>query len=146
MGLANQKGNQVTLSYRSERFSRIKERNAKRIEDCIRSGKVKVLFNSNPLEFKPESVILEVAGAKQEIPNDFVWIFAGGTPPNTFRKKIGVGFATQDVTLAANHLLACVVPGRVERSPPLSEPLAVWLSIIAVVGLASRPALSRTST
>jgi len=52
----------------------------------------------------------------------------------------------QDVTLAANHLLACVVPGRVERSPPLSEPLAVWLSIIAVVGLASRPALSRTST
>ena len=102
MGLANQKGNQVTLSYRSERFSRIKERNAKRIEDCIRSGKVKVLFNSNPLEFKPESVILEVAGAKQEIPNDFVWIFAGGTPPNTFLKKIGVGFATQDVTLEAS--------------------------------------------
>jgi len=31
-----------------------------------------------------------------------VWIFAGGTPPNTFRKKIGVGFATQDVTLAAS--------------------------------------------
>ena len=102
MGLANQKGNQVTLSYRSERFSRIKERNAKRIEDCIRSGKVKVLFNSNPLEFKPESVILEVAGAKQEIPNDFVWIFAGGTPPNKFLKKIGVGFATQDVTLEAS--------------------------------------------
>src|SRR3954447_14447431 len=103
MGLANQKGNQVTLSYRSERFSRIKERNAKRIEDCIRSGKVKVLFNSNPLEFKPESVILEVAGAKQEIPNDFVWIFAGGTPPNTFLKKIGVGFATKDVTLEASR-------------------------------------------
>ena len=102
MGLANQKGNQVTLSYRSERFSRIKERNAKRIEDCARSGKVKVLFNSNPLEFKPESVILEVAGAKQEIPNDFVWIFAGGTPPNAFLKKIGVGFATQDVTLEAS--------------------------------------------
>src|SRR4051794_5120898 len=102
MGLANQSGNQGTLSYRSERFSRIKERNAKRIEDCIRSGKVKVLFNSNPLEFKPESVILEVAGAKQEIPNDFVWIFAGGTPPNTFLKKIGVGFATQDVTLEAS--------------------------------------------
>ena len=29
MGLANQTGNQVTLSYRSERFSRIKERNSK---------------------------------------------------------------------------------------------------------------------
>ncbi len=99
MGLANQSGNQVTLSYRSERFSRIKERNEKRIEECIKSGKIKVLFNSNPVEFKPESVILDVKGAVQEIPNDFVWIFAGGTPPNAFLKKIGVGFGERDVTL-----------------------------------------------
>jgi thioredoxin reductase len=102
MGLANQKGNQVTLSYRSERFSRIKERNAKRIEEYAKSGKVKVIFNSNPLEFKPESVILDIAGTKQEIPNDFVWIFAGGTPPNAFLKKIGVGFGAKDVTLEAS--------------------------------------------
>jgi putative YpdA family bacillithiol system oxidoreductase len=102
MGLANQKGNQVTLSYRSERFSRIKERNAKRIEECMKSGKVKVLFNSNPLEFKPESVILDIAGTTQEMPNDFVWIFAGGTPPNAFLKKIGVGFGARDVTLEAS--------------------------------------------
>ncbi len=103
MGLASQSGNQVTLSYRSERFSRIKERNAKRIEEFAKSGKLKVLFNSNPLEFKPESVVLEVAGTKQEIPNDFVWIFAGGTPPNAFLKKIGVGFGARDVTLEASN-------------------------------------------
>jgi thioredoxin reductase (NADPH) len=102
MGLANQIGNQVTLSYRGERFSRIKERNAKRIEDCMRTGKVNVLFNSNPVEFKPESVILDVSGARQEIPNDFVWIFAGGTPPNAFLKKIGVGFGARDLTLEAS--------------------------------------------
>jgi thioredoxin reductase/Pyruvate/2-oxoacid:ferredoxin oxidoreductase delta subunit len=101
MGLANQAGNKVTLSYRSERFSRIKDRNARRIEDCMRSGKVKVLFNSNPLEFKPESVLLEVAGSPQEIPNDYVWIFAGGTPPNAFLKKIGVGFGARDLTQEA---------------------------------------------
>jgi thioredoxin reductase len=101
MGLASQTGNQVTLSYRSERFSRIKERNQKRIDDFARSGKIKVLFNSNPVEFKAESVILEAAGVKQEIPNDFVWIFAGGTPPNAFLKKIGVGFGAKDVTLEA---------------------------------------------
>jgi thioredoxin reductase len=102
MGLANQSGNQVTLSYRSERFSRIKERNAKRIEDCMRSGKVKVLFNSNPVEFKPESAVLEVNGGTREIPNDFVWIFAGGTPPNAFLKKIGVGFGARDMTPEAS--------------------------------------------
>ena len=102
MGLASQSGNQVTLSYRSERFSRIKERNAKRIEDFMRSGKVRVLFNSNPVEFKPESVILDVNGSPQEMPNDFVWIFAGGNPPTTFLKKIGVGFGARDLTLEAS--------------------------------------------
>ena len=102
MGLANQAGNQVTLSYRSERFSRIKERNAQRIEEYAKSGKVRVLFNSNPLEVKPESVVIDVAGSQQEIPNDFVWIFAGGTPPHAFLKKIGVGFGARDVTLEAS--------------------------------------------
>ena len=102
MGLASQSGNQVTLSYRSERFSRIKERNTKRIEDFMKSGKIRVLFNSNPVEFKPESVIIDVAGKVEEFSNDFVWIFAGGTPPNAFLKKIGVGFGARDMTLEAS--------------------------------------------
>jgi thioredoxin reductase (NADPH) len=103
MGLAHQSGNQVTLSYRQERFNRIKERNAKRLEDCIRTGKLKVLFQSSPVEFKPEIVVLDVNGESQEIPNDFVWIFAGGTPPNDFLKKIGVQFGMLDVTLEASN-------------------------------------------
>ena len=52
----------------------------------------------------------------------------------------------QDVAFAAQHLLASVIAGRVERGPPLTAPLALWLSMIAVVGLASRPAFSRTWT
>jgi hypothetical protein len=40
-----------------------------------------------------------VKGAKQEIPNDLVWVFAGGTPPTDFLKKIGVRFNTHDMTL-----------------------------------------------
>jgi thioredoxin reductase len=60
-----------------------------------------VLFKSNPVEFKPDSVVLQVNGEVQEIPNDFVWIFAGGTPPYDFLKKIGVGFGMRDMTLEA---------------------------------------------
>ncbi len=45
---------------------------------------------------------LEVSGTRQEIPNDFVWIFAGGTPPNDFLKKIGVGFGARDMALEAS--------------------------------------------
>ena len=99
MGLAHQVGNQVTLSYRKEGFSRIKERNVQRIEEYIRKGKVKVTFNSIPVEFKQHAVVLEVGGKLQEIPNDFVWIFAGGEPPNAFLKKIGVAFGMRDMTL-----------------------------------------------
>ena len=102
MGLAHQAGNQVTLCYRAERFSRIKERNVKRMEDCTRTGKVKVLFETNPVEFKADSVTLDVRGIPEEMPNDFVWIFAGGAPANDFLKKIGVGFGARDLTLDAS--------------------------------------------
>jgi putative YpdA family bacillithiol system oxidoreductase len=103
MGLANQIGNQVTLSYRKEQFSRIKERNAKRIEECARSGKIKVLFNSMPVEIRQESVLIEVAGQVQEIPNDYMWVFAGGTPPYEFLKKIGVQFGMHDMTMEGSQ-------------------------------------------
>ena len=102
MGLAQQNGNKVTLSYRKDCFSRIKERNSQRIEEFMRTGKVRVLFNSNAVEFKPGSVLIDVKGAVEEIPNDYVWIFAGGTPPNAFLKKIGLEFGTRDVTLEAS--------------------------------------------
>ena len=98
MGLGHQVGNQVTLSYRKEAFTRIKERNAQRIQESVRKGKVKVIFNSAPVEFKEKSVVLEVDGKTQEIPNDYVWIFAGGEPPTAFLKKIGIGFGVQDLT------------------------------------------------
>lgn len=103
MGLANQVGNQVTMSYRKEQFSRIKERNSKRIEECMHSGKVKVLFNSIPTEIRQDSVLLEVAGQVEEIPNDYVWVFAGGTPPYDFLKKIGIQFGLHDLTVEGSQ-------------------------------------------
>jgi thioredoxin reductase len=103
MGLANQVGNQVTLCYRGAQFSRIKDRNSKRIEECMRSGKVEVLFETNPKEFNPESVVLDVKGSTREIPNDYVWIFAGGIPPYDFLKKIGIRFGMHDLTAEASQ-------------------------------------------
>ena len=102
MGLGNQVGNKVTLSYRKETFSRIKERNRLRIEECMREGTVKVVFNSAPVEFTKDAVMLEVNGTVEELPNDFVWVFAGGEPPTAFLKKIGIDFGMQDMTLEAS--------------------------------------------
>lgn len=98
MGLASQVGNSVTLSYRQAAFTRIKDRNQRRIQDFIRKGKLTVLFNSSPVEFRSDSVLVDVNGSKRSIPNDFVWIFAGGDPPTAFLKKVGIGFAEHDMT------------------------------------------------
>ena len=69
-------------------------------------------------------------------------LHTGGVDSNGQEQPERVG---QDVTLAACDLLARIIAGRVERDPPLTDPLVVWLSMMAVVGLASRPAASRTS-
>lgn len=98
MGLAHQKGNQVTLSYRKEAFSRIKERNVQRLPEYTKSGRLKVIFNSQPVEIREKSVLLDVAGQVREIANDYVWVFAGGTPPNEFLQKLGVQVGQQDLT------------------------------------------------
>jgi len=103
MGLANQKGNSVTLSYRREAFGRIKERNARRIQEYIRSKRVEVLFNSLPTEFRSDAAILQVNGSSRQIPNDYVWVFAGGEPPRAFLEKIGVKLGNRDITVEASH-------------------------------------------
>lgn len=51
----------------------------------------------------------------------------------------------ENVPLATRDLLARVIARRIERRPPFCAPLALWASIIATVGLASRPACSRTA-
>jgi putative YpdA family bacillithiol system oxidoreductase len=137
MGLAHQAGNQVTLSYRQDRFSRIKERNATRVEECIRSGKVKVLFNSAPVEFKENSVLIEVKGERQEFPNDFVWIFAGGTPPYDFLRKVGVQLGSRDLTLEASKEAQEIKAAKKERvaAAPVAEVKAPAAAFDARLGI-----------
>jgi putative YpdA family bacillithiol system oxidoreductase len=101
MGLAAQRGNTVTLSYRKDVFSRLKDRNEKRMRDCMRKGQVQVLFNSQPMEIREQTVVLEVPGGRRELANDFVFVFAGGTPPNAFLEKIGVQLGNLDLSREA---------------------------------------------
>jgi len=98
LGLAHQRGNKVTLSYRRSEFGRIKDRNAKRIQEHMATKKINVLFNSIPTEFREGSVLIEVDGQLRELPNDLVWIFAGGVPPSDFLKASGVAFCTEQST------------------------------------------------
>lgn len=100
LGLAHQRGNRVTLSYRRDAFSRLKGRNEQRLAEAMRRRQLDVLFSSNPVEVRSETVVLEVRGQRREIGNDYVWVFAGGTPPSAFLSKIGVQVGPRAVSAA----------------------------------------------
>lgn len=101
MGLAHQRGNTVTLSYRKDSFTRIKERNAQRVKELAKAGKLSVIFNSQPLEIRERAVLLEVAGKQRELPNDYVWVLAGSLPANDFLRQAGVQLGSRDLTKEA---------------------------------------------
>jgi thioredoxin reductase (NADPH) len=112
MGLAYQRGNQVTLSYRQQEFSRLKERNALRIQEAMKSRKLRVLFGSQPVEVREKSVVIDVAGTTTEIPNDWMWVFAGGEPPSAFLEKVGVAMGERDMTREAGAEAQMVLAAR----------------------------------
>ena len=49
----------------------------------------------------------------------------------------------QDVPFLASDLFTPIKARRIDPTPPFSALLTLWLSMIAAVGLASRPAVSR---
>jgi len=85
-------GNDVALSYRGESFSRIKPRNLELINEFSLEGKVEVLLKSVVKEINNNAVILNLSDENEdiELPNDLVYVFAGGELPTVFLEKIGV--------------------------------------------------------
>ena len=59
LGLAEQEGNTVTLSYRRPAFFRLKARNEQRIEEALAVGRVSALFESRVTSITPDGVELE---------------------------------------------------------------------------------------
>ncbi|MCF6269183.1 MAG: NAD(P)-binding domain-containing protein [Melioribacteraceae bacterium] len=83
-------GNSVTISYRKDKFSRIKPKNLENINKAADSGAVKLILNSNLIEIKDNCVDLEVDGNRETLNNDLVYIFAGGELPTQFLNKVGI--------------------------------------------------------
>jgi len=92
IGLARQPGNTVTISYRKDKFFRIKRKNEERLAEMISTGKIRCLFTSQVLWIKDKTVGIRQDNENVEFPNDYVFIFAGGEPPFDLLKKIGIKF------------------------------------------------------
>ena len=84
--------NSVTLSYRSENFSRLKPKNLDNLNRYIKDNKIKVLFNSNVKKINKDSVILNFNDRSEEIKlqNDLTYVFIGGVLPSSFLETIGI--------------------------------------------------------
>ncbi len=84
--------NEVILSYRGDAFARVKPKNREKMDQAVREGKVDLRWQSNLVEIEPERVWLRYteSGTTESIPNDLVYIFAGGELPTRFLEKSGV--------------------------------------------------------
>jgi len=91
MLLADEK-NRVTLSYRSETFSRLKPKNLERVTDYIKKKKIKPLFNSNIKEIFKNEVCFTFNDKPDELKLkiDLTYVFAGGILPTSFLEGIGI--------------------------------------------------------
>lgn len=96
LALAEQPGNQVSISYRQAAFSRLKPKNERSIAKAIEDGRIQGIFQSQAKAIAPGEVVLEVkkeGGAEEWVlPNDDVFIMAGGVPPFALLEKAGVSF------------------------------------------------------
>jgi len=104
LGLARQRGNVVTLSYRREKLVRIKKKNDERLAPLLRAGAIRALFGSQVKEIGPDAVTLAVGGETVHLPNDYVFVFAGGEPPYAFLRAAGVSFGGQPAANVAARL------------------------------------------
>ncbi|MBI3188655.1 MAG: NAD(P)-binding domain-containing protein, partial [Gammaproteobacteria bacterium] len=95
LSIADLPGSMVILSYRSEAFSRVKEKNRSRIEDAVQKQRIRVMFSSNVKLIEPDSVTVVQGEQTFRIKNDAVIISAGGILPTDFLKKIGINVETK---------------------------------------------------
>jgi thioredoxin reductase/NAD-dependent dihydropyrimidine dehydrogenase PreA subunit len=88
-------GSGVTLSYRSEAFSRVKPANRERLRAAAETGRIKVLLRSELLGIEQNRVLLRINDGEAALDNDAVIISAGGVLPTTFLNSIGVKIETK---------------------------------------------------
>ena len=95
VGLARQSGNSVTVSYRKGSFFRVKKKNETAVNQMIKDGSIRVLFDSQVNAISEGSVLLTTKDGKLEIPNDYVFVLIGGVPPFAALRQMGVTFGGQ---------------------------------------------------
>ncbi|NQT63028.1 MAG: NAD(P)-binding domain-containing protein [Candidatus Marinimicrobia bacterium] len=98
VGLGQQIGNTVTLSYRKNGFARIKTRNDEQVAKAVKNGWINIMYESTVDSIHDQHVIINHLDQKKQVENDYVFIFAGGIPPFKLMNSIGIQFGTSTLS------------------------------------------------
>lgn len=95
---AEQPGAKVILSYRSNAFGRVKQKNRERLAEAEESGRLTVLLSSNVARIEKGHVHLDHDGKEVCFENDGVIVCAGGILPTGMLKEMGIKVETKHGT------------------------------------------------
>lgn len=96
IALADQPANTVRISYRRDRFSRIKPANRTRVQEAVQRGRLEVHWSTTVARIEVNEVLLSTEdGTQYSIDNDQVFVFAGGELPTSFLRECGVQIDTK---------------------------------------------------
>lgn len=96
LALSEQPGNQVSISYRKEKFSRLKPLNRLKLNEALEEGRIVVYRKTNVIENRKDSVVLQHEDGREEVmANNSLFVFAGGILPTAFLEKAGIRIDTK---------------------------------------------------
>jgi len=95
IALSREEGTDVTLSYRSAAFSRVKQKNRTQLEQQQAAGRIRVLLQSTVQRIEEHHVHIDHDGVVQRFRNDVVLVCAGGVLPTPLLQQIGIQFDTK---------------------------------------------------
>jgi len=127
LGLSRQPGNAVTLSYRKSELFRVRQRNVEKLQGSLERGELQVLFESEIDAIEDDRVRLRVGSEQRKVlPNDDVFVMAGGRPPIELLKRAGISFdpALRPVEQPAKEVTSGLLP---------ALGMAFALSVVALI-------------
>jgi thioredoxin reductase (NADPH) len=95
LALSAESGTEVTLSYRSAAFSRIKQKNRLALDEAQRNATIRVELESTVKQIDHDSVQMQTKNGPDTLRNDAVIVCAGGLLPTPLLQKAGIKFATK---------------------------------------------------
>ncbi len=95
IALAAEEDTTVTLSYRSEAFSRVKQRNRTLLAQYEQLGRIKVLLNTQVTSITDTHAHIEQTGGLIRVACDTILVCAGGLLPTPLLQQIGIQFSTK---------------------------------------------------